>query len=284
MGYGVYTAGNEEVAQWVQTLKHLNCAIDDNAIIAHDDFVSDLKLRGVWPKMKVINTFCYSALNAANVNAVLALVPLLPGPLAYSLPWTIVNPSPTVDVNGYKSTAAQARVITPHSFFNVFADANDAGASFYYGAGSIGPAVGPQVFNGGPSYTYIFGVQVSTAGGNWTVYNINVANAWTFPSLPAPSYGFYSFSRTASNLSTAYSANSGNAFASIATSAGVTAAASNNKANIYLFQGPLLNSGWWNTTMYLSFYALHLGLTSGETQDLYNAVQALRVALGGGYA
>ncbi len=100
--------------------------------------------------------------------------------------------------------------------------------------------------------------------------------------VATPGNGFYLASRIASNDVKVYFANSGTAFASIGSSAGASSAllpsigylvfATNNNGSV--IQGARCT---------MSFAWIGKGLTSGQGQALYNAVQACRVALGGGF-
>jgi len=95
--------------------------------------------------------------------------------------------------------------------------------------------------------------------------------------------GFLSGSRTANNAMALYKASSSVAFATADTDAvGVADRRINQLFNIRAFTCTPGLAGY--TSKRCSFFAIHTGLSSGESQTLYNAVQALRVALGGGYA
>lgn len=95
--------------------------------------------------------------------------------------------------------------------------------------------------------------------------------------------GFLSYQRTAANATALYFANSSTAFASVGTSA--TSGGTNNPFTMALGCGHLTDSatfglGPGNT---YSFCAMTTGMTSAQTQALFNRVQSYRSALGGGF-
>lgn len=94
--------------------------------------------------------------------------------------------------------------------------------------------------------------------------------------------GFLMCSRTAINVLTAYFANSGNAWASVGSSAVANSAL---PPNLNMASGGVfvVGSGYFLANQRLSFMAVHDGLSSAEGQILFNAVQALRTSFGGGF-
>ena len=104
------------------------------------------------------------------------------------------------------------------------------------------------------------------------------------PGFASGAYGWFSASRTATNLTTAYCANGAVPFASF----GSSAAASGSVA-----PGAGANGIGWNSPgvaagisqgATLSFMGCHHGLTSTQSQALFNATQTLRQAFGGGFS
>lgn len=92
--------------------------------------------------------------------------------------------------------------------------------------------------------------------------------------------GFTSGNRVGANANI-YAASSTQAFGSI----GNVAAAGGTLPAIAIFTGALNQSGVAASfsRKRLSFAAIHHGLSSAQCQNLYNATQALRIALGGGW-
>jgi hypothetical protein len=103
---------------------------------------------------------------------------------------------------------------------------------------------------------------------------ISVSNSsWT---------GFTSLNRTSSSSLVAYKANSGVGHTSIASNANVggTLPSASIRCLATCNTGSIVSN--WSTKR-LSFAAVHLGLTSSESSAFFNAIQALRVAFGGGF-
>ena len=125
------------------------------------------------------------------------------------------------------------------------------------------------------------GVQATNAGTNalaiaWTVAQlINVAHAQIG--------GLYMTSRTATNLLTLYFGNGSNAFASVATNVVNNAVSPNVTPDIgacgEIQPGPAPKP---NQNRF-SCFGVCDGLTLAEGQTLFNAIQNLRLALGGGF-
>ena len=93
--------------------------------------------------------------------------------------------------------------------------------------------------------------------------------------------GFFSGSRTAADEINLYFANAGTAFSSVASAA--TTSGGVASGNMFEFSEQYGGGPNAYSPQAHSFFAMHLGLSSEQTQALYNAVQALRTALGGGY-
>jgi hypothetical protein len=91
--------------------------------------------------------------------------------------------------------------------------------------------------------------------------------------------GFYMGSRTAANATAGYFANSGTAWASIATGSGDGSTISNGAEVLCYRIDPSLGS----TDARMSFACVAHGMTSAQGQALYNRVQTLRTAFGGGF-
>lgn len=140
-------------------------------------------------------------------------------------------------------------------------------------AGRIGSA-GTELFQ---VKTYTTGTKKSEfyyldAGSSVSVNN---------PCNPNGCGGFFSGNRTALGVSNLYHANSTHPWTAIGTSL----------VNNVQFPGvvPIAVGGTQSSGVYsvcpqmVSFYADHAGFSSAEGQLLFNAVQALRVALGGGF-
>ena len=117
--------------------------------------------------------------------------------------------------------------------------------------------------------------------------NNNYFQCWSYSSGSviwspgAVKQGFFSGSRTGSGVSNLYFANSTTGFSSVASIA--TTDGSVASGNMFEFSEQYGGGPNAYSSQAHSFFAMHLGLSSEQTQALYNAVQALRTALGGGY-
>jgi hypothetical protein len=136
------------------------------------------------------------------------------------------------------------------------------------------------------------GTYSSSANDDWslaTAYNsgLNVisdnigSGTGRLTSTPYP-WGFYSAQRTSASSHQIYFANSTHPFASIASNANAPQA-SPGGASMPVFAAKQGSTVTNFSNAQLSFIAFTKGLTSAQTQALYNRVQALRVSLGGGY-
>ncbi len=115
---------------------------------------------------------------------------------------------------------------------------------------------------------------------------------WTFttsgttyinPAPPSATFaGFISGNRTASNALAVYAASTSHAFSTLGTGSGSNSSTAFGPSPLCVFALNSLGSITNYSNRTLSFAAIHAGLTSTETQALYNAVAALRTSLGGG--
>jgi hypothetical protein len=113
-------------------------------------------------------------------------------------------------------------------------------------------------------------------------YNSTPATGRLIASSSLPyGLGFTSGNRTSTTVANIYTASSVQAFGSIASPGGTNASAPPSGFPYWVFRA---NGG---SSLFsrkrLSLTAFHHGLTSGQCQSLYNAVQALRQAFGGGW-
>lgn len=114
--------------------------------------------------------------------------------------------------------------------------------------------------------------------------NVTSGTDYATGALPSGSWaGFLSGSRTATNAVALYRASTVNAFAAVVTGSGTSTGISNSTQAVTVFGYNVNGSGIVGySDRRISFAAIHSGLSSSETQDLYNAVAALRTSLGGG--
>jgi hypothetical protein len=252
-----------------------------NSINAVSAFTDTLNNAGLWSKMIHINVIAPDSINAF-------LTPLLVG--GGNDPWQAVcgNNNITtlgltvngVKANGGNSAAENTGIIA----VNAFPSDASAGITIYIAQGSLSEAAQ----DGG----YIRSVD---NGANFAMYT-NIANTcyflcWdgangqcsgAFPGGFAGN-GYFSGNRTAANNSKIYVANSATAHqqaATLATMGGTRQNAPAYALDAYNITGPGCGTV---SNKRCSFWALHLGLIQSESLTLFNAVQALRTALGGGF-
>lgn len=233
-------------------------------------FYNAISTAGLLAKIKTLNIYAPDSLTAA-------ITPLIPG--LGSDPWTnsgFVAGDLTVD--GLKGNGSKY-LDTGVDPLTAFASDNVGGISYYH----LGPVAGTEIECGSSNAT----------GGNcillWaqfagTTYWQCYANAGGgVISYADPLFtGFLSGNRTAANNTKIYAANSVTVFAQKASGGG-------NLGNRPIV-GTMVAHGYNNngvktasSTKRISFLCIHDGFTSAEAEDLYDAVQALRTALGGGF-
>lgn len=242
-----------------------------------DEFVRGLKATTVWAKMIIVNVFA----NEPNINA--ALTALIQ-PAGGRQPWTMTpsQANPAWTPNGWvANNGGNFKTLQTGIIMNATAVTNaNAGSSIYVynnpnfigtnADGGCGQAPGP------PYMEYTTCSQLHAHAYLWDNNNID----WTtFDNSTLP--GFYSFSRVATNDFRMYFANSLNAFSQVGQN--LTNTVTNPPNTEMYFAGANAVGGTHTSNKTISFQALHLGLSSSETQTLYNAVQTLRTRFGGGF-
>lgn len=95
--------------------------------------------------------------------------------------------------------------------------------------------------------------------------------------------GYYSGNRTSTTAQALYAASSTHAHSTLATGAGnVGALTPESTSSFVAFRAVLTGNPQWSVKR-LSFLALHGGLTSGQSVNFFNAIQAMRTSFGGGF-
>lgn len=95
--------------------------------------------------------------------------------------------------------------------------------------------------------------------------------------------GYFSFNRTSAAASAVYKANSGVGHTTIASNTGESSIGNRPSVAIYAMCANNGGAVYGGTATRMSFFAVHSGLTSAESANFYNLIQALRTSLGGGY-
>lgn len=249
-------------------------------------FVWDLFKGSILGKMIAVNVF-------APDNLVAALSPIFIGTGGLD-PWTNVNfVAGDLTINGLKGNIAGGKVldtgivstavwnntagninaatsggISAYNFDTAGATTGfDISAAANLASGEIGLAI---IFTPTAANTLFFDF-ADSATGRLAVLN----TGWT---------GFTSCSRVGPADSEAYKANSVTPFANIGSDLNNRNGSAMPTVSFACFgyktSGGVLTA---NSERRLSFAAIHFGLTATDTQNLFNAVQKLRVAFGGGF-
>ena len=265
-------------------------SLDANTTSALDSFVKGCKSDGNWANMIEVN--CILRIAGGVDNLSLAAMPLLLGPLGapdHALLWIrvafleanfTINGLVGVPVNGTRMFGN----FKPNGSFK--SDTN-AGVSIYvsgtansstFDLGSFGTTVASACFQ--------FSTNFADAKVRYDCWENSDFNGET--QAPAPNLaGFYSASRIGASDTRIFFGNSTNAFAQIgATNVNPLGGLLANCDQVVQLWCTISAGGTpsSNTDRRLSFIAFHDGLTTAQTQLLFNRVQALRVALGGGFA
>jgi hypothetical protein len=167
--------------------------------------------------------------------------------------------------------------VDPSSVFT----ATSMGLTAYCGGGSglgaEGTVPDPQWGGGGGGrYGYIYSNTVS----GFALFQVTVAYPFTNPSM-----GFISLNKTGTNALAYYGANSAHAFQTLGSSAAAGGSPPSAGHQICFADGSTAGFPYGYTSQNnISFLGIHQGLTAGEAETLFNLIQTLRTALGGGYS
>lgn len=280
-GVGPFSAAlsvpTAQVSGWAgRVVAHGGASPSAATVSAANTFVSSLLSTTVWSKLICVNFVAPDSIIACQT-------PLVVGPGID--PWTN-NPtammSGSLSVTGWfdtygSNTSAFNTGIVPSSVWS----ATSGGFSYYLsvenavntlidcGSGESVAANRVGMYhaysgvspNSQTSYMYDTSHGTSAQDGHWA--------------------GFFSANRTSATSHIDYSASSTRPFGALGSDAAVCTGCV--VAHPFAFGGFNNNGTYGHSGKTYSFFAMHQGLSSSEVQTLYNAVQALRVALGGGY-
>lgn len=236
-------------------------------------------------QIKAVNDMWCSLVNAGVSSQILVLNPLAgiadlnssQTPLirgAGADPWTQANFNNAAStVNGVvgNNSGHLDPVFTP----NNFASAANAGVSVYDITASNTNTYEVGSFDGGTSQATL------RCGNGGNVVGCMFASGNQFTAAN-PGAGFFSMNRVSATDFRLFWGNSTNPLAQI----GATLAGANGATNAFSIYTHGLNSSGSPTLLSahtLSFIAFHNGLTLAQATVLFNAAQAMRVALGGGF-
>lgn len=259
-----------------------------NTVTAFDTFDAAITTAGIKSRLYHVNLVAPDSLTAALTPFIATFGFTYYGSHAHNA--QAGGGTPSLTVNGLQSGASAG---TDHC--TVWDTGVSPSAIPSFSAANMGLSIyvfGP-VAGGTPNYNMGY---VSDVAGNRPALATginNVSGGFSFNGLETAGIdiafngtggGFVMASRTASNVHTAYQARSNLAWGSVGT------------GNTNNTQGPLAttlgfggnqaqeNTGHWYGSGYrFSFWACHDGFSSADGQALFNAVQACRVSLGGGF-
>ncbi len=238
-------------------------------------FVQSLTATGVMPKLISMVVHVADGLIAATT-------PIIPGPGVD--PWTNNGfVSGDLTANGLVSNGSSKYLNTGVVAANSIMTVNSAGMTAYV-YDTPGANSGYSMGSGGAANSSQFALVPSSSssfnGYLWRFVNPNTSDSIV---VACPGAGYYSLNRTGASSLSFYFARSNVAHSLLgsANSAqtgvieptyAVAAHAINAVGSVVAF-----------SNVRLSFCALHVGLTSADSLNFYNAIQAMRVSLGGGF-
>jgi hypothetical protein len=264
---------NDVIDAWsARVVSNGGAAPGAGSMQALSDFWDALELASLDTKMIAVLPIVSDSLTAA-------LTPIFPGSPVGNELWTNHSfVSGDLTVNGL--LGASSKFLEPGiNPTSAFADNNSSGISVYSHTASNAATVEFGYDSGGTvSFALYFGYSGTSYFDCWntTGGRVNGANS-NFA-------GFVTANRTSATASAIHRANSGTAFAAVVSGTGQSSIGTRPNAAPFAFALSGSGSPSSYTTRRLSFIAVHLGLSAAEAEDFYDAVQALRVALGGGYA
>lgn len=239
-----------------------------NSITAVSNLIAALKAANIWTKMKHINV-------VAPDSAIAFKTPMLK---------TIGTNDPylgtggnilSLTVNGASETGGA--YLPGINLATDFASQNDIGITTYV---TLDSTAGRRMFGHSVVATqngFLGWYRHATAVTGYCCYDISALQLSVARAL-----GYLSVNRVANNNLRLYRGNSGSGHAQVAQNLNVMATA--NPSVLFPMWGGYQNNlleSFFDGRM--SFFALHLGLSVTESADLYNAVQAMRTAMGGGF-
>lgn len=253
---------------------------------AVNTFLSEMRAAGVFAKRSRIEIMCVGGGIAGSVaNYATARTPLVVGTGGNdpTVP-NVAGGEGATDVTGiHGNTGAGFYLSTGISPANILGSSASGGISIYVPSlnGNTNPA-GIECGSYDAGSANIMSVAV-TQSGNSKAYIFK--DTATNVSVATSGIGFYSANRlTASDLKL-YFAKTASAWAQIGANAGAEAgvlwAGANDLKMFGLGFGGAITA---NSSSYISYFSVGVGLTSAEGQAEFNAVQKLRLAFGGGTA
>lgn len=286
----IYSSGNGgfasalnvqgRVADWAaRVVTNGGAQVSANTITALSTFVSTLITNS-------LDSMMLAVLPIVPDNLIAAITPLYKN--AGNDPWTNNNfVAGDLTINGLVGNGTTKFLNTgvTQNSWNAFFGAtcrNSAGIALYFfasnnnseydfGCGDTANALQQLTGLANQSGTSEFDDPLGTAN----ALRVSAANAaWT---------GYLSGQRISATDARLYKANSGTAHTQLAINNGNAGAAVTDAGNMFLFALNETTTTGFFSTKRISFCATMQGLTSAQDTTFFNAVQALRTALGGGF-
>ncbi len=243
--------------------------------LALSTFVQSLTATGVMPKLVSMVVHVADSLIAATT-------PIIPGPGAD--PWTNNGfVSGDLTINGLIGNGSSKYLNTGVVAVNSIMTSASAGLTAYcYDTPPV--SSGYSLGSGGAANSSQFAVYPNTAGQFngylWRFVNINTNDG---VAVATPGAGYYSLNRTSASRLDFYFARSNVAHSSLASATGAQTGSIEPTYAVAAHAINAVGSVTAFSVTRLSFLALHIGLTAADSLNFYNAIQALRVSLGGGF-
>lgn len=201
-------------------------------------------------------------------------------------PWTNHGPflAGDLSVSGLKGNGTTKYLDTGVKPSNIEATYANQGVTLYFTSAENSASYQDFGSNdNSPSYdTHQTILELNSGGIYWD--SPYAAGSGRMSVAVAPGTGYYSANRTAANINNLYFANSGTAHGPIvATNTFNAGALATSTAAMYCFAFNAAGSASGFSAHRISFSAVHKGLTQAQSLAFFNAIQALRTALGGGF-
>lgn len=273
---GIYTVmpGPAMAAAWSdQVVANGGAAPSAPTVAAVTTFINALFTANILAKMHVINCIVPD-------SAIAALTPLMKG-TGFALWPDEGGLSSHLSVNGFQGGFSNTFCHTGVIPSVEFSSPNSSGASFYMRVASLtGSPLGVRSAGGASPWFELF---IAVTSAVYVAYNSAVGSSEVHNLGGAGSWGFVSGSRVAANDMRIFSARSNVAWGQ--RGATNTNAPTTLPTDDVAFMASVHDTNSWTNTWsdFCSFFALHEGLSSAEGQALFNAVQAMRTAFGGGF-
>lgn len=265
------------VANWaVRVVANGGATVATSTVSALNTFIASCKGAGLWSLMYHVNCIVPDSLKAA-------LTPLLVG--GYNDPWIDNSAgSASITVNGLFTDGNQGKYFSPG---NIASNLTlSSGGITTYAQRIQDPGTGSRDLGfHNTAFTDACLLNISNVGNTQGGIGQN-ATPNGGVSVAYPGQGYFAVNRTSTTRCDLYWANSTHAHASVASNTNLVTTLTANS--------PFSVCGNYNITLpaeetyqgssRLSFLATHQGLSAAQSLSFYNAVQAMRVALGGGFA